>query len=296
MVRFTLGRSTYRVAASARIRYSSVLVLFLVLAAPARAQTDFAKEAQGVRALIQQGKFQDAEQARRNLAEKAAKLWGSDDVRTSEAALYLDGALKLAHGNFDDAEEQFQKTLVECERLKLAKHPLACRAANDLGVVYYHRARYPKAQELFKDTQAKRGATLGLQHADSLQSQRNLAFAELSLGNFARAQDLLRENLQGLQKLLADAAATPTTSAEAVLVVESRPSFPRIQVVRSFYAPQPKPRDLHPDFDAARAEALGRLAVVGFHLHGTPAPQEFTTQAYALHKNCTARTTRARPW
>ena len=272
-----------------------LVTVILPLACPAavpmvrgQAELDrkFAKDYATARALIDQAKFQEAEAAIHELAARAKKQWGPDDVRVGEAKHYLPGALELARRNFAAAEKHFTKALAEFDRLKATKHPARLRAANDLGVMHFHRAEFAPSKQWFAEALAARRIVLGPSHADTLQSLRNHAFAEHALGNYADSQRQLREAFAGMTKLLDDESAVPASSAEAMPLVESKLRFPRIQVVRGFYfvVDTSKPRPLNPKVDAARAQAFERLGLLAFHVDGTPKPSEFTAKALVLHE------------
>ncbi len=233
------------------MRPISFLLIFLAYG-PAHAQfsDDFPKD----------GKFAETLAEALKTRETVVKAQGADSAQALTAAHRV-ASLQLLLDQYGEAETTLHAAVVMSMK---ADPTLQARLRNDLGVAYYRLARYEKAKGSFAEAFRQRKEALGAKHPDTLQSLRNLAWAEEGLGNADDGRALLKQCYDGLAEIANDPNLKATTSAEAVVFVQRKPSYPRIEILAGTYAPGPPPP---PKFTPAKdlsawIQTLDRLAVM----------------------------------
>ncbi len=146
------------------------------------------------------------------------------------------GALELMLGTPKAAETTLEEALKVADTNGSEKGELVARIVNDLGVARYQLARYNDAKALFARSLASRTEALGDIHPDTLQSLRNLGWAEDALGNVVESDKLLRLCYNRLENTVQNHDIVRVTGAEATLIEEPTPEYPLIRIVYR-YAP-----------------------------------------------------------
>lgn len=208
------------------------------------------------------GKFTQALAVARTLQAAAEKAQGSSDLERLAAAFEV-GRLELMLGDPRAAQGTLSTAARLAEDRGLGVSALGLRVINDLGVARYQLGSFLEAQAHFEKAWTARRQVLGDNHVDSLQSQRNLGWAEQSLGNLRAARTLFEANYHALAKLTEQRLIEAVSSQEAVLVAEPHPPYPRIRAVfmRPYRQQLPFKGDQPPN-TAAWIFTLDRLALL----------------------------------
>lgn len=189
---------------------------------------------------------------------------GLGDHAALEAAAIL-GTHELLMGHPREAEAVLRPAVLCATCAGRPATAATAHLLNELGVACFQLATYAEARQWFSRAYSVRKDILGDKHVDTLQSLRNLAWAEDSLGNRHEAQKLFRQSYEGLETIIAGTNVAESTSSEAVAISETRPRYPRVIIGLIAKAPFPPPRpgDLKQREDAKGwVSALDRLHVM----------------------------------
>ena len=195
------------------------------------------------------------------------------------------GALELLLGTPKAADKILENALNAAETNGLETGVLFARIVNDLGVARYQLARYRDAKVLFARSLAIRTEALGDTHSDSLQSLRNLGWAEGALGNAIESDKLLRLCYDRLGSAVKTQIIARVTGADAMLFAEPSPNYPRPRVhIRLMYRARYEKVVFNPQPAVdivAWVSALGRLSLLERQLRCTPSDYSSLAKRHA---------------
>jgi hypothetical protein len=175
---------------------------------------------QQIAQLRRAGRFAEAIEPAREVAEIRTRLQGADHWQTANARRAVDELrmiatlpeegrkamasvgelLQNAHtahqrGNYAEAEG-INRTLLEIRRKWLGEgHPGTALSYNDLAADLYSQGKYAEAEPLCRQALAIRLKALGEGHPDTAGSYNNLALTLYSQGKYAEAEPLCRQAL-----------------------------------------------------------------------------------------------------
>jgi eukaryotic-like serine/threonine-protein kinase len=122
------------------------------------------------------------------------RLFGSEDARVGWA-LYNYAWSLHQQGRVDEAEP-FYVEAASLQRRLLGEHPELRDTLNSMAGVYFHRAQYQKAGEVWEEALAISRRLSGDSHTATARAYHNLARVPLALGDFARAESLARRAVE----------------------------------------------------------------------------------------------------
>jgi tetratricopeptide (TPR) repeat protein len=153
----------------------------------------------GVKQLIEQGRYQEAIPIAERAVEVAKRVRGPEHPETAEALSNL-GLVFEKIGDDAKAEPLYKEALRILE--KTPEHPRTARSLNKLGSLYRGVHEYAKAEPLFQEALRVRQKVLGPEHPGTAQSLNNLGELYEAMDEYAKAEPPLQEALRVRQKVL----------------------------------------------------------------------------------------------
>jgi CHAT domain-containing protein/Tfp pilus assembly protein PilF len=177
-----------------------------------------AKLEQQIAQLKREGRFGEAIEPAREVAEIRKRLQGADHWEAGDARRAVEDLQKIAalpeearkamasvgelekhadlekqRGHYAQAET-IDRTLLEIRRKWLGEgHPLTAAAYDDVGENLYYQGKYTDAELLYRNGLSVRLKELGEQHPDTAESYNNLADCLDRQGKYAAAEPLHRQ-------------------------------------------------------------------------------------------------------
>ena len=112
------------------------------------------------------------------------------------------GELYRAMGNYERAEQLFQRSLTLIEQTKGKNDPGLGAPLNNLATLYYETGKYDKALPLFQRAYDLLVQTKGAEHPQTATALNNLALLYDAMNDFARAEELMKRALAIREKVL----------------------------------------------------------------------------------------------
>ncbi len=121
------------------------------------------------------------------------------------------GIEQYQKGQYAQALELFQRSLVIKEQVLGTNHPEVATTLNNLALSYAAQGEYSKAEPLYQRSLALRERVLGANHPDVAQSLNNLALLYRKQGQYSKVEPLYQRSLAILQQTLG--ASHPNVAA-----------------------------------------------------------------------------------
>ena len=177
--------------------------------------------------LIDQGKYPEALELLEELLPTYQMLGNGDDENEDVAGTYNNmGRVYDKQGQYENALEQYSKSL-QIELAKLGpNHPDVATTYNDMAVVYESQGQYEKALELYSKDLEIRLAKLGPEHPSVATTYNNMAGVYKKQGQYEKALELYSKDLEiSLAKLGPDHPSVATTYNNMALVYKSQGQY-----------------------------------------------------------------------
>ncbi|MGQ0622818.1 MAG: tetratricopeptide repeat protein [Panacagrimonas sp.] len=164
-------------------------------------RTEWDKLNDEVKALYQQGRYDDGVVVAKKLIEIAEKERGPDHPNVATSLNNL-GLLYDAQGQYALAEPLSRRSLSILEKALGPDHPDVAQSLNTLAGLYHAQGQYMQAEPLYRRSLSIREKALGPDHPDVAQSLNNLAELYRAQSQYAQAEPLYRRSLSILEKAL----------------------------------------------------------------------------------------------
>lgn len=153
--------------------------------------------------LVEQSKFEEAEQVLRETLRRRRSALGGDDSMTLRSMTNL---ARLLHkiGKYKEGQALTEESLATYKRLLGDDHPETVEARMLLGDLLTARGKLSEAEPILRDALAAQRRLLGNAHPLTLGSVNNLAALLDQIGEYAEAEALFRESLAGHRRLFGD--------------------------------------------------------------------------------------------
>ncbi len=188
--------------------------------------------------LIQSEKFDDALNLCRDEFRKIKSQKGPEDDSTLDAAGIL-GTLELLMGHPNEAEAVLKPAFLVAASRDRNSTSTSAHLANEAGVASYQLAKFEEAKRFFTTAVEIRQNVLGSKDVETLQSIRNLGWAEEGLGDFQAATTRFKESYDGLVLAIQEPVVRIPFSSDAVILTEWKPNYPRVVINAYTGAPGP---------------------------------------------------------
>jgi tetratricopeptide (TPR) repeat protein len=127
----------------------------------------------GLRQLIEQGRYQEATPIAERVVEVAKRIRGSEDPETADA-LHSLGLVFEKIGEYAKAEPLFQEALRIRRKAFGPENPLTAQSLNNLAWLYQAMGEYAKAEPLYQEALRVRQKVLGTENPETAQSFNSL--------------------------------------------------------------------------------------------------------------------------
>jgi tetratricopeptide (TPR) repeat protein len=151
--------------------------------------------------LSDQGKYEAAEEANRQVLEVSEKVLGKEhpDTLTSRSNLAL---VLSRQGKYEAAEEATRQVLEVREKVLGKEHPDTLTSRSNLAGVLSDQGKYEAAEEANRQVLEVFETVLGKEHPSTLTSRSNLALVLSEQGKYEAAEEATRQVLEVREKVL----------------------------------------------------------------------------------------------
>jgi tetratricopeptide (TPR) repeat protein len=156
---------------------------------------------QQAKALMEQGRYQEAVQFQEKVLAWTEQHLGNDQVYTATSLNNL-AELYLNQGAYAKAEPLYLRALAIRERALGPDHPDTATSLNNLGYMYKEQGSYSKAEPLLQRALAIREKIQGPEHPDTAQSLNSLAELYGAQGAYSKSWPLIQRSLAIREKAL----------------------------------------------------------------------------------------------
>ncbi|PVH92043.1 hypothetical protein DM02DRAFT_544538 [Periconia macrospinosa] len=157
------------------------------------------------------GRYQNAEQAHRQVLEKRKKNLGEEHPDTLLSMKNVARALGR-QGKYAEAEKMHQETLALLKKVIGEEHPDTLSSMGYVARTLGNQGEYAKAEKMHRETLALRTKVIGEEHPDTLTSMSYVAKALVNQGKYAKAEKMHRETLALRKKVLGEEHPDTLTS------------------------------------------------------------------------------------
>lgn len=151
-------------------------------------------------ALMERGKYAEAEPYVRAAMEKRRRVLGAEDPSTLSAVSQM-GSVLEAQDKFAEAEPYVREALDTSRRVLGEKHLRTLEYMNNMGDLLLSERKLGQAEPYLRDALEGRRHSLGEEHAATLISMNNMAGLLADLGKAAEAEPLYREVLEKCRRV-----------------------------------------------------------------------------------------------
>ena len=156
---------------------------------------------QQAKALMEQGRYQEAVQFQEKVLAWTEQHMGHDQVYTATSLNNL-AELYQNQGAYAKAEPLYLRALAIRERALGPDHPDTATTLNNLGYLYKEQGSYPKAEPLLQRALAIREKIQGPEHPETAQSLNSLAELYGAQGAYDKSWPLIQRSLAIREKAL----------------------------------------------------------------------------------------------
>ena len=134
-------------------------------------------------------------------------------------------------GNYMAAEQGFERNVYRAERFG-PNDPRLAASLNDLGLTYFHQAKYKEAESLFLRARDIQLTGVGPDHANLAETLNNLAFLYVEQGRYREAEPLYHRALSIQERNLGEEHVDVATTLNNLLLGPIRGEEERERILR----------------------------------------------------------------